>query len=119
VNCVALCIVCVVLCIVCVYMCTVLLPQGVNPITVKYIISLRDQHLRFSQLQCLRFKLYVMWCHIIWWIITNVSDDRNTFKTLGTTCPKTEHHIPEYLNLWHRSYLNYTFLIKILAVKPK
>ena len=32
---------CVVLCIVCVLMCTVLLPSGVNPIAVKYIIYLR------------------------------------------------------------------------------
>jgi len=42
VNCVVLCIVCVdcvVLCIVCVLLCTVLLPPGVNPIAVKYIIS--------------------------------------------------------------------------------
>jgi hypothetical protein len=29
---------CVVLCIVCVYTCTVLLPPGVNPIAVEYII---------------------------------------------------------------------------------
>jgi len=42
VNSVVLCIVCVdcvVLCIVCLLMCTVLLPAGVNPIAVKYIIS--------------------------------------------------------------------------------
>jgi len=41
-NCVVLCIVCVecvVACIVSVEMCTVLLPTGVNPIAVKYIIS--------------------------------------------------------------------------------
>jgi hypothetical protein len=42
VNCVVLrivCVDCVVLCIVCVLMCTVLLPLGVNPTAVKYIVS--------------------------------------------------------------------------------
>ena len=33
------CVDCVVLCTVCVSMCTVLLPPGVDPIAVKYIIS--------------------------------------------------------------------------------
>ena len=78
----------------------------------KYLrwMALMDQDLRFSQLQCFRFKPTVMWRHVIRWVSSNVPDDRSTFTTTGTTCPMTEHHIPQYLNLWHQSYLNYAFL---------
>ena len=80
----------------------------------KYLrwMALRNKDLRFSQLHGLRVKPSVMWCHVIRWVSTNVSDDRSTFRTSGTTCPMTQHHIQEYLNLWHQSYLNYAFLNK-------
>jgi hypothetical protein len=45
------CLFCDVLCIVCVYTCTVLLPPGVNPIAVKYIISSSNRAFWFDSWQ--------------------------------------------------------------------
>jgi hypothetical protein len=75
-------------------------------------MALRNRDLRFPQPQCLRFKPSVIWCHIIWCVSPNVLDNCSIFRTLGMTCPMTEHHIPEYLTLWHWSYFNYAFLNK-------
>ena len=53
------CVDCVVLCTVCVSMCTVLLPPGVYPIAVKYIISevRRFKPLLLSQEKCTRCQV--------------------------------------------------------------